>query len=146
MGRTSGERLRVIARVAADAVTYAVTVAVGVTLAAVVGGVAVGGSLVHANYLLFLAGWVLMGYATIRLWPSTPEDLETGPHQRAGGESLPRSQDATRFQRFVRRLPPRRWVRTPRPQRRLTIPGKLFLAAVLVLATSLALEVVFGVG
>lgn len=144
-----GDRLRVVARVAADAVTYALAITVCVVAAAVVVAVATGGTLVRANYLLFFAGWLLMAYATIRLWPRSPEDLGnhgTDPNGRRDGDSIPGTVDRTRFQRLVSRLPPRRWVRMPRPRRRLTTPGKLFLSAALILLSSLLLEVVFGVG
>ncbi|WP_195892462.1 DUF7555 family protein [Halopiger goleimassiliensis] len=146
MRGASGDRVRVVARVAADAVTYALATTVCAIVAAIVVAIATGGTLVRANYLLFFAGWLLMAYATIRLWPRSPADLETDPNQRRDGESIPEAADRTRFQRFVRRLPPRRWVRTPRPRRRLTTAGKLFLSAVLILLASLLLEVVFGVG
>lgn len=146
MERPSAARLRAVARIAADAVTYALAVTAAIAIAAVVVGVATGGGLVRANLLLFFAGWLLMAYATVRLWPTSPEDLETEPNRRTSGESLSGGHSATRFQRIVRRLPPRRWVRAPRPRRRLTVPGKLFLSAVLVLLLSFLLEVVFGVG
>lgn len=75
----SGGSLR--ARQAVDAVTYALavtgaTVAVGAVTA---GGyaLAVGGPVWTAvKWFLFLAGFGLLGYASLRLWPSRPADDE----------------------------------------------------------------------
>ena len=130
-------RLRTAALVAVDALVYAVAVAALVVVAALVAGLATGGGLVRAKVLLFLAGFGLMAYATVRLWPRSPEDLETG--------SIPATQEATRFQRAVRTLPPLRWLPRPPPHRRFTPAGKLFVGSLVVLAASYAMEAVFGV-
>ncbi|ELY43019.1 DUF7555 family protein [Natronorubrum tibetense] len=141
-----GERLRIIARSATDALTYVLVVTASAAVAAVVLAVATGGGLVRAKHLLFLGGWLLLAYATVRLWPTSPDDLESEPNQRTPGESVPKVRDSTRFQRLVRRLPPRRWVRSPRPRYRITVSSKLFLSAVSILVVSFLLETVFGVG
>lgn len=138
------DRMRVFARVAADALTYALAATAAVAVLAIVLAVATGGGLVRAKYLLFLAGWLLLAYATVRLWPSSPEDLERNAN-RSRHDSLPREHESSRFQRLVLLLPPRRWVQSPRPGRRITIPGKLLLTALLTLSLSFAMETVFGV-
>lgn len=141
----SDERLRIVVRTAADALTYVLAVTASAAVAAVVLAVATGGGLVRANHLLFLGGWLLLAYATVRLWPTSPDDLEAEPNQRTPGESVPGAPDSTRFQRLVRRLPPRRWVRSPRLRHRITVSSKLFLSAVSILVLSFLLETVFGV-
>lgn len=148
--RTSGpaaDRVRMATLVCLDALTYALAVTAVVTVASVVLGVATGGGLVRAKVLLFLIGFGLMGYATFRLWPSSPADVEDRGGGRGGlaGISTVETPDETRFQRFVRALPPLRWVPVPSPDARLAPATKLFLGSLFVLATSYLMETVFGV-
>ena len=137
-------RMRVRIRVWTDALTYATVVAALATLGSLSIGIATGGGLVRGKVVLFVVGWGLMAYATVQLWPSSPEEVNGTPESRTG-ESLPESQNETRLQSFVQSIPPNRWLRAPRPERRLSIDGKLFLASLLVLAISFAMEVVFGI-
>ena len=137
-------RMRVRVRVWTDAITYAIVVAALATLGSLAIGIVTGGGLVRGKVVLFVVGWVLMAYATVQLWPSSPEEVNGAPEARTG-ESLPEAQDETRLQSFVQSIPPNRWLRPPRPERRLSIDGKLFLASLLVLAVSFAMEVVFGI-
>ena len=138
-------RLRTIALVWADALGYALLVALLTTVGALVVGIATGGGFVRAKVLLFLSGFLLLGYATIRLWPTSPEDLEdeTGVRDIAG-ESISVS-ERTRFQSLVRTVPPVRWLPPPPPARRMTPAGKLFFGSLLVLLTSYLMETAFGV-
>lgn len=144
--RSPASRVRAAALVWADAVAYALVVAGVATLAALVVGVATGGGLVRAKTLLFLLGLALMAYATVRLWPSSPEDVRDRAGRERRGASLPPTPAETRFQAVVRTLPPVRWLRPPAPERRLSPAVKLFLGSVAVLLTSFLLEAVFGVG
>lgn len=137
-------RLATSARVVIDALAYAVVVTAITVIVALVVGIATGGGLVRGKALVFLGGWVMMGYATVRLWPSSREDAEPRPMAQVGG-SLPESPDATRFQAFVQAIPPNRWIHTPRPEHRVQLPGKLWLASVLMLLTSFLMEVAFGI-
>lgn len=129
------ERLSVLARAWADAVAYAVVLAVLVSGIAVATGIATGGGFVRGKALLFVCGWLLIGYGTVRLWPSSVEDL-SGPTMSARG---------TRLEGIVRRLPPLRWLRLPSPTDRVRVAGKVFLAGVVVLGVSLLMETWFGV-
>ena len=142
-----GGRLRTKALVWIDALQYGVVLAAAVTAGAVLVGVASGGGLVRAKLLLFLAGFLLMGYATVRLWPSSPEDLESGRTGRRDptGDSLPATTDRTRFQALVQWLPPLRWLPSPPPAERMVPPGKLFLGSLLVLLTSYLMEAALGI-
>lgn len=131
----SRRRLSTLVRAWTDAVAYAVFHAVAVVFAAVALGVATGGGFVRGKVLAFVAGLVVIGYATVRLWPTSVEDLD-GPTISARG---------TRFEGVVRSLPPVRWIRLPRPPNRVRVATKLFLAGIGALAASLFMEVGLGV-
>lgn len=128
-----------------DALTYALLVALVTTVGAVALGVLTGGGLLRAKYVLFVAGFLLLSYATLRLWPSSPADLETDERSGGSGTSLPAVAEESRFQRLVRAAPPMRWLGSPPPERRLSPPSKLFLGSLLVLLASYLLETAFGV-
>lgn len=142
---SSGEpvvRVRTYALAVLDAVTFSLAVT-GVTLvAAVFLSVGSGGGAVGAKVFMFVIGWLMMAYAVVRLWPSSPdtEPEQSGPR----GPSIPETHEI-RFQRVTRALPPVRWVTLPPPEHRLRVPAQLFLSSVFVLGTSFFLEVGFGV-
>lgn len=132
-------------RIWVHALTYAIVVAIFGTIVAFVLGIVTGGGAVRAKQLLFVFGWIVMAYATVRLWPSSPEDLEDPAETTQSGNSLPEEHDTSRFQTIVQSIPPSIWVRSPKPHQRMTIPGKLFLASLLMLLISLLLEVTVGI-
>ena len=136
------ERAARVARVWADALTYAGVVTALTAGCAMTLGIATGGGFVRGNVLLFVAGWGLLAYATVRLWPSSPDDLGTDPADPIG-EARGAS---TRIQTLARSVPPARWVRPPAREDRMTPEGKLLVSSVLVLALSFVLETVFGIG
>lgn len=148
-GDAPADRLLTATVVAVDALGYALVVAVLVTVAAVILGVASGGGLVRAKALLFLAGLALMAYATARLWPSSPGDLEgetaVGLRQGSAADAVPPTGDRTRFQAFVRALPPLRWLPSPPPGRGAVPAVKLFLGSLFVLLTSYLMEAALGI-
>ncbi len=135
MRRLSRARVRHSARVWVDAVGYALVLTTVVTIAAIALGLATGGGFVRGKFLTFLAGWLLVGYATVRLWPSRGEE---------SGESLSGTR-RTRFQRIVRSVPPIRWIRPPQPTERLRVAAKVFLAGVVTLLASVVMEVGLGI-
>lgn len=139
MGDDAATRLRTALVVWIDALGYAVAVAAAALLAALVAGIATGGGVVRAKGLLFVSGLALMGYATFRLWPTSPEDLEDA------GRSIPAPTERPRFQAFVRALPPLRWLPVPPPARRMDSASKLFVASVLMLVASYLMETAFGI-
>lgn len=141
---TIPHRLAIVARVGTDALAYAVVLTAITVIVSLIVGIATGGGLVRGKAILFVGGWIVMGYATVRLWPSSPEDAEPRMTGEVG-RSLPETPDATRFQAFVQAIPPTRWIRTPRPEHRVQVPGKLLLASMLMLLTSFLMEVAFGV-
>lgn len=137
-----------------DALAYAGAVAGVTTLVAVALGIASGGGLVRAKAILFLVGLGLMAYATVRLWPSSPEEFEANggaedvaPIGNLDGLEgpIPEPDEPTRFQALVWALPPVRWLPRPPPDRQFSTAAKLFLGSVGVLAVSYVMEVVFGI-
>ncbi len=137
-------RLESLGRIWIDALAYAIVVTAVAAAAALIVGVATGGGVVRAKTLLFVAGWALLSYATFRLWPTSIEDVES-PADGQLGESIPSVHDETRFQSFVRRLPPARWIQPPNPEDRVSPPGKLLFGSVLMLLLSFLMETVLGV-
>ncbi|MFC7215594.1 hypothetical protein ACFQO4_16080 [Saliphagus sp. GCM10025334] len=145
-GETLGTRVRLAGLVVVDTLTYALVVATVATVVALTVGIATGGGFVRGKFVLFLLGFILMAYSTIRLWPSSPAaagdesteqsdlpmDIEKGTHR-------------TPFQTFVSAVPPLRWVRLPPPDVRLSPPMKLFVSSLCVLAVSYLMETWFGV-
>lgn len=140
-GTRSG-RVRTYGRTAVDALAYAVVVAAVTILLALVAGVATGDGIVGAKVVLFLAGWLLLGVATLRLWPKSPKEVATESGSARPSRTSSPSGD-TRIEAVADSLPPLRWMEPA--GRRLSPPAKLFVGSVLVLAASLVLEVVFGV-
>lgn len=136
--------VRTLGRVVVDALAYALVVVAVVFVGSLVLTVLTGGTLVRVKVLLFLAGWILLGYATFRLWPRVSADSSTEPRP-AGKESIPGSPEATRFRTLVQRIPPMRWIEPPPPGKRLSPRWKLFLGSLLVLLTSFLMETVFGI-
>ena len=135
MSASRRRRLSTLARAWTDAVAYAVFHAVAVSLGAVALGIATGGGFVRGKVFTFVAGLVLVGYATVRLWPTSVDDL--------GGPTI--SARGTRFEEIVRSLPPVRWIRLPRPPDRVRVATKLLLAGIGALAASLLMEIALGV-
>ncbi|ADD06046.1 uncharacterized protein Nmag_2486 [Natrialba magadii ATCC 43099] len=129
-----------------DALTYASAVAAIATITALLLGLVTGGGPSQAKLTLFFVGFLLLGYATVRLWPSTPGDLDSST-ELAGveGDSIPETADKTRFQAFVQQLPPLRWVQSPPPEARMRAPGKLLLGSITILLVSFLMEAVFGI-
>lgn len=135
--QATDSRLKLLALVWADAVTYAGGVVVVMTALSLALTLFSGGGPVRMKTFLFFGGWGLLAYATFRLWPSSPEELESGTTGYG-------RQDQTRFQSFVASLPPLRWIEIPDRQR-FSPPGKLFLGSLCVLLLSFVMETVFGV-
>lgn len=143
--RQSNDRLRTWALVWLDALTYAIVLALVVTVGAAVLAVVTGGGLVRTKYALFFAGFLLMGYASFRLWPRSPADVERPTTGGVAGDSIPETAGETRFQRLVQATPPIRWIDGPIPEQRVTPPGKLLLGSFAVLLVSYLMESVFGI-
>lgn len=133
-------------RVWVDALSYAIFVALLGLIVSFSLGIALGGGFVMGNIALFILAWVVMAYATFHLWPRSPEEVTTHPDNGSYHEPILAAEDETTFQRVVKTVPPNRWVASPRPHRKISIPGKLFLASLFMLLTSFILETQFGIG
>lgn len=123
---------------------YAVVLTVLLTAAALVVTAATGGTLVRTKFLLFGAGWILMAYAVIRLWPTSPEEVHSNTNStlRSGvGEDI---EDQPRLQYVLTKYPPVAWLPAPPAQQQLDPRTKLFVASLFVLFASYLLETVFG--
>jgi len=157
MDYTPRERFRLNAIAVAHALMYALAVAAVVIVASLVVGVASGGGAVNAKIFMFVIGWLMMGYAIVRIWPSNSSKLRTDSLKNDGSavnppdpnpdpDSIPEDESETRFQQAVYRLPPGRWLPRPTPSHRVGMEGKIFLGSVFVLVASFVMEFVFGVG
>ena len=128
-------------RAAIDALAYATVLTAVALVGSMILSVVTGGGAVRGNVIFFLIGWLVMAYATVRLWPtSRAKDDPTEP----AGQSIPQENE-TRLQALIRRFGPIRWVELPPPDQRIGIRGQLFLSSLIILATSFTLEMYFGV-
>lgn len=139
-------RLLRFVQVGTDAITYALVVAAGATIVALALGITTGGGFVRGKAILFVIGFVLMAYSTVRLWPSSPEDVSSTETNHGNGRSIgARAGRQTRFQRFVALLPPLRWIGVPPPHHRLSSATKLFVSSLVVFLVSYLMERWFGI-
>lgn len=127
-----------IARKVLDGIQYAAVV-VGLTVA-VVGAASflLVGDLVPLKWFLFLTGLLSAGLGTLKLrpkaaWKDTEHQVVTNSHAEEG------------YGAFVRRLPPVARLDYEREDY-LSDGGRLMVLGLLALASSFALEAVFGVG
>lgn len=149
MTRLESVQWRLLALVCADALSYVFAVVVVATITAIPISLAVGGGFGGAKVVLFFAGFLLLAYATVRLWPNSPEEM-SGRSTNANADAIglsasPAGSNDTRFQRFAGALPPARWLESPPPDRELSPAGKLFWSSLGVLLISYLMETVFGV-
>lgn len=133
---TTSQQAIAVARVWLGGIAYAHLVAGVVTTGSVTLGLATGGGFIRGKRLVFVCGWLLIGYGTIRLWPRLAEE-PSRPAMTARG---------TRFERLTWAVPPTRWIRQPPPTERLRVATKLLLAGVATLLISLVMELQFGIG
>lgn len=128
-----------------DALVYAVAIT-GMVLVLGIPIVLAGGTAADVVLFTFVAGIVVLGYATYCLLPGKPWDVE---HTESGMEISRRNRTETvgahretRFQAAVQRLPPLGRYGLP-PDERLPTGAKLFVAGVVVLLSSMGIEVAF---
>ncbi|WP_254766325.1 DUF7555 family protein [Salinilacihabitans rarus] len=143
--RTTG-RLRTAAAVAVDAVVYGAVVTALVFVGSTLASFASGGDWVTVKAVLFVVGTLVLGYGTARLWLAAPywqdDAEETG--SLTGSAAIPK-RGGTRFQRFVERVPPRRWVDLT-PREAVSPASKLLVAGLMIMAVSFVMEAAFGIG
>lgn len=143
------ERLRIASLIVLDTATYVSVVVAIVTIVALTLGIATGGGFLRGKYILFLLGFVLMAYSVVRLWPSKPDMAAEAESAQFQAPETPTYStgvvDHTRFQTFVRALPPLRWLALPPADWRLSPPAKLFVSSLGVLFVSYLMETWFGI-
>jgi hypothetical protein len=151
-----------------DLVTYAMAGAVLAFVAAGVVSFALGHGVPGIKLGLFYVGWLLFGYASIRLFPTSLHktqslpggELKTSARLLLSGNSeedehMPTpttkeakrnfaSTDETPFQRFVQKLPPARFVPLRKSQR-FSMGTKTMALSLAILGTSIVMEFVFHV-
>jgi len=146
----TGEARRVgVANHALDLLGYALVVDALLVLAALVVSVPFGATWVVTEAVLFVVGFLLFGYATLLAWPSEPAN----PDASDGTAGPPADGGLLRFETGARESQVERAVRAlpvfadycPPADEQLPVSGKLFLASVVVLATSFAIERLFVV-
>lgn len=135
-------RFRPVAVAAAYVFVYALAVALLAIVGAGIVAAATGGGLVRMKVVLFVIGWLLMAYATVRLWPSSPDALESDSTPTTG--TIPEFGSRSRFEATLYELPPAKWLPVPEPKLRTGSETKLFLGSLLVFLSSFLLETVFG--
>ena len=134
-----------------DALAYAVL------LVAVVAGMSAffelsgEGTLYRTKFVLFWVGFALLAYASFQLRPDSPSKVESKDEFVTSGDDRQKkasgsvgAQSPTRLERLASWLPPMRWVEV-NPDDRFSTYAKQFLAAVLMLVTSMTMEFVFGI-
>lgn len=126
-----------------DLVTYVLALTAAFAAVSAAGALALGARVAPGvKYGFFVLGWLAFGYGTLLLLPSRPwkdsddESVFGAPDEDRGDSA---------FQRAVQWLPPARF-RPLEPDRRLPTGLRIFVASVVVLATSFVLEQAFGVG
>lgn len=119
-----------------DALVYAIGVAIVLVIASTLASFAVGGGWGGVKYLLFFVGFLLFGVTAFGLRPA-------GAWTESDGRSSA-NREETRLQALVQATPPLRRYDLA-PAERLSVAAKLFVASVLVLGVSFAMERVFGV-
>jgi hypothetical protein len=134
-----------VARQILDATVYGIAVTATVLLAAIPLRF-LGGTAADVVLLTFIAGIVILSYATYCLLPGKPWSVE---HTESGMEVTRRDRTQTvgtrretRFQAAVQRLPPLGRYGLP-PNERLSPAAKLFIAGVIALVVSIGIEALF---
>lgn len=140
-----------LARKTLDALAYATLIVVGVTGVSAFFELSGAGTLFRTKYVLFWLGFALLAYASFQLRPDSPsqqnrntEFLTSGDDRQKRASGSVGSRSSTRLERLAAWLPPMRWV-TVNPDDRFSPHAKQFLAALLLLAVSIAMEFVFGI-
>lgn len=143
--RVGRSRLREYIRIWVDVISYAVALTVLLTLFAMILGISTGGGFVRGKQLLFVFAWIVMAYATFKLWPRKEEAIPESMGGEATNDTSMNPEQRSWFQRRVQLMPPTRWIGEPHPSRRVSIEAKLFLASILMFAVSFILEVSFDI-
>jgi|AntRauTorcE11898_2_1112593.scaffolds.fasta_scaffold03953_2 hypothetical protein len=102
------------------------------------------GGLVFTKWITFLLGAGLAAYASLKLRPASPKRRATAVDAGANSATVGNVK-VSRVQRLAAAIPPARWTALSVSER-FSPNVKRFVGAVAIVATSMALEFVFGVG
>ncbi|WP_435334292.1 DUF7555 family protein [Haloarchaeobius sp. TZWWS8] len=141
-----------IAHKTLDAVSYGVLVVILVAGPAAFLELSGRGTLFTTKHLLFWVGFGLLAYASFQLRPPSPKELDdregifvtSGDDRQKRADTTIGGRSETTVEKVVALLPPMRWAPL-RPDERFSVHAKLLVAAILMLALSMAMEFVFGV-
>ena len=125
-----------------DASVYVLTVTVIGTAVAATLSLPFGGSLTVMKAWLFVFGWLLVGYATVLLWPRTPKKWGS---KRSKTRLQLRSSGGPTLQETLERVPPLCWYDGDAGVR-LPTGVKLYIASGCLLLVSFLMERALGVG
>lgn len=124
-----------------DLVVYVVGVICAVFSGSWLVALPLGGALTVVKFLLFLIGFVLVGYGTVLLWPTRPS--EETPAQPSLGPASDR--DSSPFESLLERVLAGLGDSYP-PSERFSPGFKVFVAGCSVLLVSYLMEAVFLIG
>ncbi|WP_435365214.1 DUF7555 family protein [Haloarchaeobius sp. DYHT-AS-18] len=144
---------RRLTRKTLEAVVYGLVVALFVAGASAFLELSGRGTLYTTKHVLFWVGFALLAYASFQLRPPSPRASQgpgdstfvtSGDDRQKKAETTVGGRRETRLERLVSWLPPVRWFAIA-PDDRFSVHAKLLLAAVFMLALSMAMEFVFGI-
>ena len=134
-----------------DALAYAALLAAAVAGVSAFFELSGEGTLFRTKYVLFWVGFALLAYASFQLRPDSPSKMESkgtfvtsGDDRQKKASGSVGARSSTRLERLAAWLPPMRWVEVNQNDR-FSTHAKQFLAAVLMLGLSMAMEFVFGI-
>jgi hypothetical protein len=102
------------------------------------------GGLVFTKWITFFVGAGLGAYASLKLRPASPKKRATSADAGVNNPTVG-NVTASRVQRLAAAVPPARWTELSAGER-FSPDVKRFVGAVAIVATSMALEFVFGIG
>lgn len=140
-----------LARKSLDALAYATLLVAAVTGVSAFFELSGQGTLFRTKYVLFWVGFALLAYSSFQLRPPSPSSMDaqgefvtSGDDRQRKAEGTVGGESVSRLERLAAWLPPMRWVDVD-PSDRFSPHAKQFLAAVLMLGVSIAMEFVFGI-
>lgn len=102
------------------------------------------GGLVFTKWVTFLVGAALAAYASLKLRPDSPKKRAASVDASADSPTVG-NVEVSALQRFAAALPPARWTELTVSER-FSPNVKRFVGALAIVAASMAMEFVFGIG
>jgi len=143
--RLDVHRLREFGRILVEVLSYTVALTVVLTLLALILGISTGGGFVRGKELLFVFAWIVMAYATFKLWPRKSDAIAGSTGDNRTNAMMQSAEEIGWFHQLVQQIPPNRWIAEPHPSRRMSIGAKLFVTSLLMFLISFILEVRFDI-